>query len=914
MLGSGKKAALAQAYLTSIAAGAVTRRLFLSLLESQHAVFGAGTQARPNMDPQQQSAASLFSLNTQPRLLMGVITDTAVVAHAYRVQFEKYKQPMVGVWMADSSVSAFGPRDMTTLQPGTAVLALVHQHLQYAIILGVLPPADINGKSAYASVLLGASRQRVDEAHKKPIKMHANGNIPNWTAGRPIDSTTAGEKGWITETGGRIGIDSFLAQLAVDESCGVFAFFHDQLLRLTGQNLQLWASGMEWECLLDGSEYDEIRGVTPYPWEQLGLFEPGDPRRELKAEEWQLKEPYYSKWEPKDDRQMPWHRARDIRGYLGQGGLDIVQVAPKETTKEYTSFQGGKGEVGAEHPAVFQQWTGLNGFHAIASAAGISIVKRAGLLSPTRLRRAEDLEGDTEDGYRFAGKNGDGAEHTITGGPAAEGADPHMQQIAGILDLHAYIFNYAGIHPFHYHNKDWKVPEESELTWTQGQTIKFQELGLADLASKTILPPPKPIKLKVDHRYGEQDYYQTECGIDLTQHGGVTIYDTWGSELRLCGGSLWAAAAGDIWLQPGRNINLWAGWDIIGRAKNSMDFTTSDHDIRLKAERNIEILAGNAKIGGVLIESRAEGPVYNFEEFGEGSLFGGIILKAYKSEIINWGRNIYLRTGGGDVDEGTITLDAARGDFDITTHSRTFNNYVSNGVFHFFGSDGDVRAANGFQEQFCGICAETYIDSHHLVAGHCLNTGWLFVAGGHIATELAPNYQLLVPPLQGDGLRQVYEAVAKGGEALNTEIVGYGTRFFDSAYEELYYTARRPGNDDVIEQGSFSLRAITEYRTENFKLYEARWQQMSRMAELELPKWKEKAVATRGQEFYPYPGKEWFQSSSAAPFIQQDLTIFEFPEGRSSPRSGDDGLNDNYKNPKYGEPKAVSLNEYTVIR
>jgi len=107
-----------------------TRRLYLASLESQHSAPGTITQSRPIVDPQLQGAASRFSFNNTARLVIATITDTTALANCYRLQFEKGKQPMTGFKLADSSLSAFGPRDMTTLQPGQSVLCVLHDHLR----------------------------------------------------------------------------------------------------------------------------------------------------------------------------------------------------------------------------------------------------------------------------------------------------------------------------------------------------------------------------------------------------------------------------------------------------------------------------------------------------------------------------------------------------------------------------------------------------------------------------------------------------------------------------------------------------------------------------------------------------------------------------------------------------------------
>src|SRR5262245_50086105 len=122
---------------TGLQAGQSARRLYSSILESQQSGPGVATQSRPNVDPQQQSAASAFSLDVTARLVIRVIRDTTAIANCYRVQFEKFRAPLTALVLSNSSISAFGPRDLTTLQPGQTVLTAVHEQLPYAIILGV---------------------------------------------------------------------------------------------------------------------------------------------------------------------------------------------------------------------------------------------------------------------------------------------------------------------------------------------------------------------------------------------------------------------------------------------------------------------------------------------------------------------------------------------------------------------------------------------------------------------------------------------------------------------------------------------------------------------------------------------------------------------------------------------------------
>jgi hypothetical protein len=93
-------------------------------------------------------------------------------------------------------------------------------------------------------------------------------------------------------------------------------------------------------------------------------------------------------------------------------------------------------------------------------------------------------------------------------------------------------------------------------------------------------------------------------------------------------------------------------------ANDGVDISTTEENIRIKSEENVLILAGNSseKPGGVLIESRAPSASYDFDQCGDGIKFGGIVLRAPKSDVVTLGSKIYMRTGGGDSSPGISQL------------------------------------------------------------------------------------------------------------------------------------------------------------------------------------------------------------------------------------------------------------------
>lgn len=869
---------------------------------------GDVNQARHYRDPSQKSGLTLQSFFMGPTLAQGVVTDATSIAYCYRVSVENMATPLVCMSSGLGSYSSAGVRDINTIQPGTRVLVCHHPQLYYGIILCTLPNPGIDGKLQLHNQLLHATRNRVDEGHKQPLKQGGRGFVPSFTSGRLFDANTIGESGFMAETGVRIHCDPFMAQLAVDEACGVFAFFHDQLLRIAGYNLRMFTAGMEREGMDDQGEYNDWSGYTPFPWEQMGLYEPGDPVRAFDAEEWQRTQPHYGAYEPLVDAQCPWHREREFHGYLGQGGKRTVQTKPVDPPEQSEFLYP------IEYPGVADDTTMLDGGRFIVSAKRISIARRPAIQSPSRMYVPEQTEinkeGDNPENYRAAGLFGSGPDHYIKAEIRTQADNPELNRAAGVLDMHAYWFNFGTFHPFFYHEKDWKVTSEEELAHTEGKTIEVPDYS--QLEGSMFLSAPDPITLQLDHRYPSAQYWLNESGIDFLEDGGVELYDGWGTEIRMTAGSGWFTAPADIWLNPGRNVNIWGGDDVNVRANNSLDLIASNKDVRIKAERNFHSLSGNGGEGGTLIECRAPDK-FDFDgKCGEDVVGGGVFLRSEKGTIGGWGSNVYWRVGGGDINGGIMMLDADKGAAPLITFSSTQHNYVKSGVFWHLNSEGEIIApapTASITDSGTTWPGNMCCDGGAIFGADMVVGGNVAITGGYAATE-SP----FVGELQGEALETIRDQILNCRERINYNIPEDGQNFFFDFVEPAFYQDDKPGDDTVIQNTEFSLRTVTQYGTQDFKLYEMRWQQMGRLAGTLQNQWRENAVECRADpETYPYPGKENFQNET---YYEQELALFVIAgQDGAAANHGQQPVPDvKYQDPVYQVPQARSLDSYKVIR
>jgi hypothetical protein len=921
---------------------------------TQYAAKGAnaayGAQTDSVADPFQKLSSYENGVQEGGRILIGWILDGTPIVNSYRVHLEKAICPILATAVCGTTQGFFGPTELQHYCLGTCVMVMWHDKINKYYIIGAIPDPYDTGKRAVNPYITQASRKRVDEAHKVHVKQPNSSNLANYSALKPFDATLGGEWGAVSTTGVAVTVDDFMAQLSVNEFCGVFSFYHDSLLRVAGTQFQLWTAGHERDAFMDQAEYNDIQGYTAFPWEAVGVLTPGQPTiKEFQFEDIHCPnaKPYFAHWESKNLYQQPYHRTQHFYGYLGQGGRSVLHAPPEgvniwtyektggdgagkvyEATVRSQDYEnpctGGGGSDPDTNTMELKPCVGLHedniamdGRRFIASAKGIVLAKRMLLPMPTRLRRPEDRKGDdAETNYKACGKTGAGPEHEITGDIKTSGDHPHLQRASAVLDLHGYLFNYAGLHPFHWHTKDFKLWQQSELKHAQ---YNHKIPSFSTLKSKMYLPEPQPKQIRVDHRYKTQKFYESESSISLLEDGSVVITDGYGAEIKMSAGCLTLSAPGDVWLKSGRSTQLWSGADCIVRAVDDVDISTTEKNVRIKSEQNLMLLAGNdssQKEGGVLIESRAKSPVYKFEECGDDVIFGGIVLRAPQSEVVALGEKIYLRTGGGGskIKPGNITIDAGRGEADIVTKSNNLFNYVGRDgqILHFFraGADDETKKANAFRSSATLLCGPVMTDRDIIAGGNMILDGSVLCANpnAHIFTGQAAKGLIFVAPCDGDCADAALPALDTVKNLIEKELPDIADQIDDQMLEQLWYQTGRPGNAETMDIMEFSFRTDEQYKIPDFLLFEDRWQQMARLTD-DIPKrWTEKPVTNVScGPTYPFPGKKWLESDG---FAMVDFNIITIAGGsiRDKDRGSQGTLAEEYRNPEFKEIQKQKIN------
>lgn len=828
--------------------------------------------------------ASLYKhgFDRPSQLVLGKILYVFPYAHWYRVQLDVGGVDIPCTSLTETSVQPFSVKSASPIAVGSQVLVCYTPGDTFGLILGCVPKIVTENSQVYSDWISQGSNggcRRERYYTQFPDLFEDSGRLIDFSDGRPVDATAVGEWARLNDLGCGFFLGPFMLFMRVDELCGLYLHYLDRVLSLRAYNYDFLSAVSEAKIRNDNGEGLHYAGYTPYPWEALGLLLPtATAHRVTSPEDVHYRSPYGT-IEPLHDDQQPVFRLEEFRGYLGQGYMRQLQL-PRAS-----------GEVGRESDqksglGVFREQLSLDGSWSVSSAHSIGITKRLLIPIAKRIAAPEDATGDdltsqessetSEGAYRFAGIYGEGSPHQVRDALPPPGDLPQVWSVAAVLDAMAYTNNWKGMHPFHYHERDFHTPQEDESEFPSLQ----QPPRFSDLQHEQWLPSPPAIEQQVDHRHSAS-YHATQSGLFLLPDGGVVIRDGYGSEIRMAGGNVEITAPGDVFIRSGRSVIQYAGDDAVIRARNSVDITATDHDVRLKAERNLECLAGNGgKPGRLLLDCQSAGPQHDVVgKQGEDVEQTGIILKAANSEVSALASDIYLRTGGGGgLGGGQITLDAGQGRGVFQTVSNFVVHNITNAMSLAIPG-GNTSAAYQFGRSATVLPNSLIVNGNATVKGPIQAKGHIVAVDGDVG-GLKANDPGYAQSLQA--FSSLESDLARSREQLNS--------FYREQVRNRWYGNGRLGSDRVVENTMFAPRNDEQLRTVNFKLVEAYWQQL---AGAHPNVWRENPIRYQGLAMMPHPGLKKWQTDQA--FLRVKLKLHDVLSGRDRARG------EAYESPETGE-------------
>lgn len=796
-----------------------------------------------NLNLLKRDPSNQLTLSRMPtyRLASGSVVDALGMTGWYSVKLDDNKYVSCN-FLTDTSSALVGVKKVGALQPGCRVFLIINETVQTGSILGVVPVVSQEDAIRIHDYI---SQVSTNGLLFDTFLAHHEFRVPTPTQNEthaPIDETSLGEWGKITESGVALFIDSFMAFLRADENCGFWAFWHDQLARMQGHNLQIRSPALDLNSFDDEDELSVIKGVSPYLFEALGLFKPGEVAK-LRSEQEiaQVVNAEFAVADLKKPGQIPFHRLRTFEGYLGQGFKKQLRlppvVPPSDGIHDLDDPKTG--------PAVWEEHLALDGNYHIVSSQGIFIAHAPLFQTPVQKKLPEDPTGDS----KKSGYSNNSAK--IKPGPDSNTKIEGIGSALTANDELAYGMQWRSAHPFHYKNKDWKIEQDGAY---EPNNPQFGSLGASQYLNK-----PEPEKLDVDNREKQAEFYKTLSFVSILRDGTIVIAGPSGEEIRMGGGNIEISCPGDIQLRPGRSCITIAGRDAITRANENVELSANTQDVRIKSERNMQLLAGNSGVGGLLLESKSEGEIQDYSNIGTEVYSTGITFKS-KTFVSSLSRDVYLRTYDTGAGVGQIILDAGAMGGDIITKSRNFVSYALNSVQHYFGPAEEpvgVDLFNATQTRLAGGITSSD-NSVTFINGALATKGNVVIVDGHVASTAKIQF---VGTIEGESLAEIrnsFEDVKVQIDDLKVSAATqHGFAFIDRLYDE-----KRIGNEDTIKQIGFSFRSSDQYKVGKFTLFESRWAQIARTTQQTSNYWKEKIVKANEQSTMPYPGFEaWIGES-----------------------------------------------------
>jgi len=892
----------------------------LAALESQSAWDQQRTDAQLG-DQRSRAATEMHSFDTDSPLCFGKVLLAYPYLHCYRVQLSDRSGICFATAVGRGSHAPVGVKPGDVIPPNSDVIVWRPRTSMMAYILAVLPGTNRNDSSNLSDIIQqgGNSGVKKIEAYRNIVTAEAQAyGWSSQSCGRPMDGTL-NEYVRMSETGIGLLIDSFQAYLRVNEACGLFLNYFDSTTKLAGLNLETLSYAVHDRQLYDEGEVAAIRGYATFPWEAAGSYGPAErftQTNDAAAVQLDRQFPFATEDVIEPD-QTPFYRLTEYHGYLGQGENKLVAKPPAATGPRLLR------DAAVPDTGLFQSATTLDGGHSIRSAKYVILAKYPLIPNPRRKRQPEDQQGDdAENGeYRFSGQFGSGDEHKVREWSDADAELANMLRPASILDTLVRHHNWKSTHAFHYHTEDYVYPDESE-----GAELNAVQFARGRLSRSVVEVYPK--KLRIDHRYGDATYYENASIFALAEDGSIVAIDGYGSRLFMGGGQIRLEASGDCTIQSGGRVVL-MGEEVITRARKHVDISASDGDVRLKAERNMQLLAGNGGTGGMLLESKGTGTTQDYgQKIGDDVVASGITFLAKGGSVNQLSKEAYIRTGiatNGSEDYGSLVLDVANGRSQLVSYSSHVSMFSDTGLGLWMSPKGQgdpsIEKCTFFGPSYAHVNGPLSIKGNTVIT----NNGSLGVASSVFANDhvVACKYVAAIGGVSGiadsskNNLPADVASFIRAFESFEEQTLEFGGAIFSAVYP-AWWAESQPGNADLLaNQIGFSYRDRSRdgvaygYEADSFRLLETWWQTLGRMGYTDQGEaWTEKPVQYQGEKLYPWPGrKNWVEQSNLVAYGEADVMKL-FDGSAAASRAGNQAA---YEQPEYaGWQKRVCDGNYRL--
>jgi hypothetical protein len=730
---------------------------------------------------------------------------------------------------------------------GTRVAALRIGRSEFGVILGALTEPVLNYRLNFPAILSGIGTfHYMRRAYIRSVITHADLGLglPNYSQGRPAD-LCSGDYSITNMLGGGFHTDAFQTSLRQAHDCGIWMFAFDRLLRFIGRSVQEFSSAHERYIGADEHETYGFEGIAMYPWEAHGFFHKPDTLYEKNEGNDFVFGDGVGFMEPKKSDAVPFYRIRRYTGFPAQGEIREVLIPPKDI-KEGDVFTADSEQIPL---CVGRQQVLSDGTFLLESAQAIHLVKHSNIRTFHRTHEIDDPQGDDAAGdYAFS---------------ESDAPKERPEQDGNITDQLLWSVRKQAGAAFSEHKKDFKeIPREQYPFEKDVQTGNLSDLKTADHVKD-----PPVTQLHIDNRYGEVPVSGSRASISILPGGGIALRGSCGEEILLQGGNITLSCPGDVRIMPARSVVSLAGDDVVLRAKNSIDLTATDNDVRVKAQRNLDMVGGMSGTGRTLLENKAESiPTNKDVRDREGENIGGhgLIFKADESMVGVFGKQIYVRS----VQDGGIYLDGDEGKGNVKIRAKYLGVETIKNI--------ELGAGTGTSLLTISPTSVTVSDSNAEM-GSLRVFGSIYVHRRVIATDACNNNPTAKPIFDDEAVQIQKDNVLGFNERNGME---FNTRF----YEE-----DRIGTEEAIKNYTFSYRTVEQCGASRFEFREPYWMELyGESACSVLVSWAEPVYKYQDKtDQLPWPGyRAWEEDESV---IKNQTVLYNAETGIDVEQGGATG-------------------------
>jgi hypothetical protein len=542
-------------------------------------------------DPAQGMGLHLKTLDPASNLLRrGRVEDVYADRHCAVVAIFGYKRNLPCFWLSDSFNRWFGTKHLNAPTIGSEVAVIVSNDQKFGVIIGAMNAAGEKADRIPGTIFASSvSRDSDLEAHNskdwgwKSILIDMADGVPSDVL--PGDSITT------TLHGAVQGTLEMMSTIRGGHGASIETFVFDQLLRITGYNLQERTSLLERNVMEDGGMASEEKAGTHVMAESLG----NDPEFTIP-----------------DNLVSMARRFQEFEGFLG--GLRQRFVIRPDSRPVDMSKAKEQPDIG-----LYQSFQHLSGSNFERSVTGGGFIKTPVIPVPKKRMDADDPGGSI------------GKPENAVIKPFEFDAKPGTPAgtFCQLRDYFAWHFNHSATQRLRERGDDWDVPDEAECPSLGTPEVPgigsfYREFpgevdALAGEAGNAVVDSANGAKTRLGNAW---------CLV--LPDGSVSIRDIWGSSITMVGGHIDLSASKDVRIVSGGSVVVLGGDDCVIKARQSVDVSSSVGQIRIRSYGEMFI---SSAVGGMLINLDSAGRSFSAGKKGEEMGLTGLLIKSTKGGV-----------------------------------------------------------------------------------------------------------------------------------------------------------------------------------------------------------------------------------------------------------------------------------------